>query len=46
MNYAMGGTILRKTVKEQYSVVSRNANTKVSLNNAELQRLRANRFLE
>ena len=30
MNYAMGRTILRKTVKEKYSMVSMNANTKAS----------------
>ena len=30
MNYEMGGTILSKTVKEKYLVVSMNANMKVS----------------
>ena len=30
MNYEMGGTILRKTVKEKYLGVSMNANMKVS----------------
>ena len=30
MNYEMGGTILRKTVKEKYLGVTMNANTKVA----------------
>ena len=46
MNYKMGGTILSKTVKEKDLGVTMNANMKVSDNNAELQRLRATRFLE
>ena len=41
MNYAMGGTILSKTVKEKYLGVTMNAN----MNNAELQRLTVTRFL-
>ena len=43
MNYEMGGTILSKTGKEKDLGVTMNAK---SQNNAELQRLRATRFLE
>ena len=46
MNYEMGGTILSKTGKEKDLGVTMNANMKVSEQYAELQRLRATRFLE
>ena len=45
MNYAMGGTILSKTVKEKDLGVTMNANIKYQ-NNVELQRLRVTRILE